>query len=86
MKYILRTLLIISLININSTISMDNNYNQKDFKNQNDINQKYPKIKDEQKTPPSSPTRTIPVCPGAPRKQITGTNPIKPIALKKLIF
>lgn len=64
---------------------MDNNLNQKDFKNQNDINQKYPKIKAEQKTPPSSP-RAIPVCPGAPRKQITGTNPIKPIASKKLIF
>ena len=85
MKYTVTILLIISLININNAMSMDNNLNLKNLKTQNDLNQKYPKIKDEQKTPPSSP-RAIPVCPGAPQKKITGTNPIKPIASKKLIF
>lgn len=82
MRHFLAILFISNFIIVNKTLSMDNNFNQ------NDLNQKYPKITNEHITPPSSPKSTIPICPGAPCKKTTRTdqNAIKPIAAKKLIF
>lgn len=85
MKYRLTTLLIISLITINKTLSMDNNFNEKNLQTQDDLNQKYPKLANENITPPSSPKRTIPICPPAPRKQIPPSI-TRPSTSKKLIF